>query len=64
MTKIKYPCYARTKITLTRGLEKGKLVCLIGELSNMSGHCICANEYGCFIGYHLDNFRILKEDET
>lgn len=35
------------------------------EIYNMSGHGIFVGRSGkCYFGYHIDNFRELKEDEV
>lgn len=37
----------------------------LGEIYNMSGHGIFVGRSGkCYFGYHIDNFRELKEDEV
>ena len=37
----------------------------LGEIYNMSEHGIFAGRSGkCYFGYHIDNFRELKEDEV
>lgn len=37
----------------------------LGEIYNMPGHGIFVGRSGkCYFGYHIDNFRELKEDEV
>ena len=36
----------------------------LGEIFNMPEHGIFIGQSGkCYFGYHIDNFRVLKEDE-
>lgn len=45
--------------------KKGDHLVYLGEIPNMEGHCVVVNWEGRVLwGYHTNNFRMLKDDET
>ena len=50
---------------IKQGKSNDLLMIYLGEIYNMSEHGIFAGRSGkCYFGYHIDNFRELKEDEV
>ena len=48
------------------GLDSSKVYVFLGEIPNMPGHCVVLNHKSgkIFSGYHIENFKELKEDEV
>ena len=44
--------------------ERGERLLFMGEVENMSGHCVIVNSSGkTFWGYHSDNFHVVPKEE-